>query len=229
MELKEYLHIVKKRWLLILSVTLVSIFIAALASFLIIKPTYKADISVIVGNSQEANANKQNYNDVIMYQKLVKTYSEFTKTRLVSEDVINELGLSMTPDKLLSMVSVAPKGDTEFITISVKSKKPAEARDIANQLAKSLKKVSNEVKKADNVQLVDEAVLPTSPASPKPFLNMGIAFVLGIFISVGIVFLIEYLDNTVKSSDEIEKMLDIPVIGAIPMVVNETEKKKRKR
>ena len=229
MELKEYLHIIKKRWLLIVSVTVASVFIAALASFLIIKPTYKADISVIVGNSQEANVNKQNYNDVIMYQKLVKTYSEFAKTRLVAEDVIDELRLSMAPDKLLSMVSVAPKGDTEFITISVKSKKPAEARDIANQLAKSLKKVSNEVKKIDNVQLVDEAVLPTSPTSPKPILNIAIAFVLGIFISVGIVFLIEYLDNTVKSSDEIEKMLDIPVIGAIPMVVNETEKKKRKR
>lgn len=229
MELKEYLHIIKKRWLLILSVTLASVLIAALVSFVIIKPTYKADISVIVGSSQNSNISQQNYNDVIMYQKLVKTYSEFAKTRLVAEDVIDALGLSIAPDELLEMVSVAPKGDTEFITISVNSKDPSAARDIANQLAKSLKKVSNEVKKVDNVQLVDEAVLPTSPASPKPLLNIAIAFVLGLFVSAGIVFLMEYLDNTVKSSDEIEKILDIPVIGAIPMIGNETSKNKKRK
>ncbi|WP_040211949.1 YveK family protein [Clostridium polynesiense] len=222
MELREYFKIVKKRWLLIVLVTLASTLISAIVSYFVIKPTYKADISVIIGSSPSKDeANKQNYNDVLMYQKMVKSYSEIVKTRIVAEDVIQSLNLNITANELINMVSVAPKGDTEFITITVKSKDQAKAREIANQYAKSLKKVSAEIRKVDNVQLLDEAVLPTAPDSPKPLLNMAIAFFLGLMISIGIIFLIEYLDNTVKTQEDMEKMFEIPVIGSIPLVERE--------
>lgn len=227
MELKEYLHILKKRWLLILSVTLTCVFVSAIVSFFLIKPTYQASISVVIGgNKEESSSNtNQTYNDVMMYQKLVKTYSEFVKTRSVAEDAIDKLNLDITPGALLGMVSVAPKGDTEFLTITVKSKDAYEARDIANQVAKSLKAITKDIKKVDNVQLVDDALLPSGPVSPKPLLNIAIALILGLFVSVGIVFLIEYLDNTVKDTDELEKLLEVPVLGAIPMM--EDKKKAR--
>lgn len=227
MELKEYLHILKKRWLLILSVTLTCVFVSAIVSFFLIKPTYQASISVVIGgNKEESSSNtNQTYNDVMMYQKLVKTYSEFVKTRSVAEDAIDKLNLDITPGALLGMISVAPKGDTEFLTITVKSKDAYEARDIANQVAKSLKAITKEIKKVDNVQLVDDALLPSGPVSPKPLLNIAIALILGLFVSVGIVFLIEYLDNTVKDTDELEKLLEVPVLGAIPMM-EDTKKKK---
>lgn len=227
MELKEYLHTLKKRWLLILSVTLTSVFVSAIGSFFLIKPTYQASISVVIGsNKDEASTNpNQTYNDVMMYQKLVKTYSEFVKTRSVAEDAIDKLNLDKTPSALLDMISVAPKGDTEFLTITVKSKDAYEARDIANQVAKSLKAITKDIKKVDNVQLVDDALLPNGPVSPKPLLNIAIALILGLFVSVGIVFLIEYLDNTVKDTDELEKLLEVPVLGAIPLI--EDKKKAR--
>ena len=227
MELKEYLHILKKRWLLILSVTLTCVFVSAIVSFFLIKPTYQASISVVIGsNKEETSSNpNQTYNDVMMYQKLVKTYSEFVKTRSVAEDAIDKLNLDITPGALLGMISVAPKGDTEFLTITVKSKDAYEARDIANQVAKSLKAITKDIKKVDNVQLVDDALLPSGPVSPKPLLNIAIALILGLFVSVGIVFLIEYLDNTVKDTDELEKLLEVPVLGAIPMI--EDKKKAR--
>ena len=95
MELKEYLHILKKRWVLILSVTLTCVFVSAIVSFFLIKPTYQASISVVIGsNKDESSTNpNQTYNDVMMYQKLVKTYSEFVKTRSVAEDAIDKLNL----------------------------------------------------------------------------------------------------------------------------------------
>ncbi len=227
MELKEYLHILKKRWLLILSVTLTCVFVSAIVSFFLIKPTYQASISVVIGgNKEESSSNtNQTYNDVMMYQKLVKTYSEFVKTRSVAEDAIDKLNLDITPGALLDMISVAPKGDTEFLTITVKSKDAYEAKDIANQVAKSLKAITKDIKKVDNVQLVDDALLPSGPVSPKPLINIAIALILGLFVSVGMVFLIEYLDNTVKDTDELEKLLEVPVLGAIPMI--EDKKKAR--
>lgn len=219
MELHEYLQIFRKRWTLIVLITLITTLSSAVVSFFVIKPTYKADISVIIGKPQsEATAANTNYNDVMMYQKLVKTYSQLAKSRTVTENVINKMNLDMKVEALQSMISVSPMGDTEFLTITVKSKDPKQAMQIANQLAKSLKEVSYNVKKVDNVQMLDEAQLPARPDSPKPLLNIAIALFIGLMLSVGVVFLIEYLDNTVKSAEEIEKLIGLPVIGVIPNI-----------
>lgn len=222
MELHEYLNILKKRWSLIVVITLIATLISGVASYFIIKPTYKSDISVIIGKQDagDAKTTTQNYNDVMMYQKLVKTYSELVKSRTVAENAIQKLSLNMKAEQLQGMVSVAPKGDTEFLTITVKSKDAKQAMEIANQLAVSLKEVSLNIKKVDNVQILDPAELPTSPDNPKPKLNMAIALFLGLMVSVGVVFLLEYLDNTVKSPEDIEKLLGIPVIGTIPVIID---------
>lgn len=218
MELMEYFSIVKKRILLVILITIGTTVFSGVLSYFVITPTYKADISVIIGKIDTTSETSQaNYNDVIMYQKLVKTYSEFAKSRRVSENVIEALNLKIEPNQLQAMVSVAPKGDTEFLTITVKSKDPKEAMDIANQLAVSLKDISKEVKKVDNVQLLDVALQPTAPDNPNPKLNMAIAFFIGLMVSLGIAFLLEYLDNTVKSQEDIEKLTGIPVIGIIPL------------
>ena len=218
MELIEYFTIIKKRILLVIIITIGATVLSGVLSYFVITPTYKADISVIIGKIEnKSEVPSDDINDILMYQKLVKTYSEFTKSRKVSENVIQALKLNIEPSELQAMVTVEPKGDTEFLTITVKSKEPKEAMIIANQLAKSLKVVSNDIKKADNVQILDEAELPTAPDSPNPMLNMAIAFFIGLMVSMGIAFLFEYLDNTVKSQEAIEKLTGIPVIGIIPL------------
>lgn len=222
LDLREYLNVLKKRWSLIVVVTLALTLISGAVSFFVIKPTYKSDISVIIGKQTDTTSESpaMSYNDLMMYQQLVKTYSQFVMSRTVLEDTINTLKLDMKVNDLEESVSAAPKDNTEFLTITVKSKDAKQAMDIANQLAKSLKKISAGVKKMDNVQILDSAQLPTSPDSPKPMLNMAIAFFLGLMVSVGAVFLMEYLDNTVKTPEDIEKLLDIPVIGTIPIIAD---------
>ena len=222
MELIEYYYIIKKRILLILFITLLSTLASGIVSYFIIKPLYKADISVIIGKTESNNSTiNQNYSDVMMYQTMVKTYSEFAKSRTVAEDVIKKLKLEpMKAGELLSMVTVAPKGTTEFLTITVTSLNSEKSMLIANQLAKSLKEISADIKKSDNVLLLDEALLPTGPSSPKPMLNMAIAFFLGLMLSVGLVFMIDFLDNTVKTQEDVEKLLGLPVIGLIPLVLD---------
>lgn len=216
MELKEYINIIKKRLLLIIIVTLLATFTSAVLSYLVINPVYKADISVMIGKqNKEQNAN---VSEALMYMKLVKTYGQIAKTRMVAEDVISKLNLKMKVAELIGMVSVAPQGDTEFMTITVKSKDAEQAMEIANQLALSLKEISINVRKEDNVMIVDKALLPSKPDSPKPVLNMAIAFFMGLMVSVGIVFLMEYLDNTIKTQEDVEKLIAVPVIGTIPLI-----------
>jgi capsular polysaccharide biosynthesis protein len=218
-ELQEYLHILKKRWLLIFVITLTAILLSGVVSRFIIKPIYKADISVILGNvstGTDGSNQKIDYSDVMMYQMLVKTYSELAKSRTVAENAINSLQLDIKPEELEKMISVSPKSDTEFLTISVKSKDAQQAMSIANQLAKSLKQVSINIKKMDNVQILDSAELPTEPYSPNLTLNISVAFLLSLIVSISLVFLLEYLDNTIKTEEDIERLLHVPVIGIIP-------------
>ena len=72
--------------------------------------------------------------------------------------------------------------------------------------------------KVDNVQVLDDAVVPETPIKPRPALNIAIAGVLGMMVSIFVVFLLEYLDNTIKTPEDIEKHLGLSVIGVIPMM-----------
>ncbi|SHJ61529.1 Capsular polysaccharide biosynthesis protein [Clostridium cavendishii DSM 21758] len=219
MEIKEYFKILNKRKLMVIAITLSCALLSAVVSYFVIKPVYKSEIKVAIdaNTASDKTEKKQDYQDVIMYQKLVKSYSKYATSRVVIKDVIKELNLSLTEDELINMISVAPEGDTEFLAISVKSKDKYEVSKITDQLALSLKNVTKKIKNADNVQLIDAATVPAKPDSPKPALNIAIAFVIGLMLSVGLVFLLEYLDNTVKDEEELKKILGCSVLGVIPV------------
>jgi capsular polysaccharide biosynthesis protein len=220
MDLKEFFNILRNRILLILSITLGITLITGIISHYVIKPTYKADIWVIIGNpNNENSAAAQNYDDVLMYQKMVKTYSRLAKSRTVAEDVIQNLKLKpMKASDLLAMITVTPDNDTQFLTITVLSKEPEQAMNIANQIAKSLKDVSVKVNKVDIVEIIDEAQLPIEPDSPKSIRNSAMAFFIGIMFSIGLAIILYYLDNTIKTKEGVEKLLGIPVIGTISLI-----------
>lgn len=222
-ELKEIFFIIKKRLLLIAAITLFAALTSAIVSYFIIKPVYKTNISVLIGKQDNSSASASQLSDLTLYQKSVKTYTVLATSRTVAEDIIKKLNLNISTGSLISMISASSNADTEFITLTVTSKDPKLAVDVANQLAKSLKDVSKTIKNQDLVQLVDDAVLPTSPASPKPLLNIGIAALLGLMASIGIIVILEYLDNTIKSSNDIEKYLGLSVIGNIPLIDNDSK------
>jgi len=225
MELKERYLILRKRVKLIIFITLISTITSGVLSYFVIEPRYKTEISVIIGKTEtEKNNSLPNYNDIKMYQTMVKTYSKLTKSRIVAEDVIENLNFKeMSTSDLIPMIMVAPDQDTQFLTITVESKEPKQAMIIANQYAKSLKEVSIKINKVDIVEIIDEAQLPKKPDSPKPLINIALAGFFGIFLSVGLVFLLNYLDNTIKTKEDVEKACKLPVIGTISLVTKENK------
>ncbi|MBU3142583.1 YveK family protein [Clostridium sp. CF012] len=220
MEFKDYFYILRKRFILIFLITLIVTLATGAFNYYVIRPTYKADISVIIGDINHGyDATIQDYNDILMYQKMVKTYSKLAKSRIVLEDVIEKLKAQpMKPADLLLMTSVEADEETEFLTITVKSGDPSQAMNIANQFAKSLKEVGAEVKSVDSVKLIDKAILPSTPDSPHKARNIIMACFLGLMFSIGLVFALEYLDNTIKTKEEVEKIFGLHVIGTISLV-----------
>jgi capsular polysaccharide biosynthesis protein len=218
MELKEFFYILKKRAWLIILITFFATLIVGTLNFYVFVPKYKADTSVIIGKESQTNNSGANYYDVMLYQTMVKTYSKLAKSRTVVEDVIEKLNLqTLLVSDLVSMIEVTPDKETQFLTFTVTSYNPKEAMDIANQFVKSLKYVSLKVYKVDSVNIIEEARLPINPASPIPIRNIAITFFIGIIFSVGVAFLLEYLDNTIKIKEDVE-LIGMPVIGTISLV-----------
>lgn len=141
MEIKEYINILKKRFMIIFIITILSTVVSAIFSYLIIEPKYKADISVIIGKNENGQSTSYNYNDIMMYQKLVKTYSTIAVSRTVIEDVKDKLDLEYSVEEIKSMISATPEGDSQLLTLTVESDNAETAARIANQLAYSLKKL----------------------------------------------------------------------------------------
>lgn len=106
--------------------------------------------------------------------------------------------------------------ETEIIKISVTDEDPILARDIANTLASVFSREIFDIMKVDSTSILDEAVLPTTPLAQNKVTKIAIAGILGMMVSVGLVFLFEYLDRSIKTADETEHLLGVPVLGVIP-------------
>lgn len=222
-DLQEIIDILRQRIGIILIITAVCLVTSGVVSFFILEPIYETSTTMIVGKTRSQEQIIE-YSDVLLSQKLVKTYGEIAKSRIVSNEVISNLGLELTPEQLKEKVTVTPVGDTEIIMIKVHDNSPVLATDIANNVAQVFMKHVIGIMKVDNVQVIDKAEIPIRPIKPRHLLNISIAGMLGLMLAVGIVFLLEYLDNTIKSSKDVEKYLELPIIGAIPQICEQEER-----
>lgn len=219
-DLKEYMSIIwNKKWL-ILGVTLLAIIISAIISFFVLDPTYETSTKILVGRSN-VSQNAINYEDIMLSQSLVNTYGEIIKSETVLNEVIANLKLNISTGALKKRIKVNPVAETEIIEIKVNDTDPNLATNIANELAKVSMKNVKEIMKIDNVQVIDQAQIPKSPIKPNKNMNIAIAAILGFMIGIGIVFLREYLDNTIKTPNDVEKYLGLSTIGIIPFIEKE--------
>lgn len=219
-ELRQYWEILRKRWIIVIALPIIAALTSGIISFFVLVPVYQASTTLIVGKkATEAGelAVQMLDNSVLQAnQQLAKTYAAIAESRTVQQNVINDLDLDLSVEALRSTISINPVKTTELLEISVTNTDPELAAAIANATVKEFSKSVIDIKKVDSVSIVDPAVTPTQPVKPNKKLNILIAFVVGLMASVGLVFLIEYIDNTVKTSEDVEKILGIPVLGVIP-------------
>lgn len=217
MELKDILLIIQKRLGIIALITVVAVAASAIISFFLLDKIYETSTTLMVANTRNNQSDSIEYNTLLVNQKLVKTYSVIAKSDRVLDRVIEKLGIDMKPSELKDKITVASEGETEIIRITVEDTDPGFAMDLANLLAQVFMEQVVNIMKLDNVQVIDVAKIPEKPVKPRPLLNTAIAGVLGVMLGIGVVFLVEYLDNTIKTPEDIERYIGLPVIGIIPM------------
>ncbi len=214
--LKELLQTLKKRLALILAITLTAVIISGVVSFFFLTPIYQASTQILVNQKNEDQA-MYNQAELNANLQLINTYNVIIKSPAILELVAEELKLNMTAGQLNSKITVATQDNSQVVNITVQDEDPQLAADIANTTANVFSKEIIEIMNVNNVSILAKATVADgqSPVKPQPLLNVAIALVVGLMAGVGLAFLLEFLDNTVKTEQDIEKSLELPVLGVI--------------
>ena len=217
--IQQIAYALKKRWKLIALITIAATLVSAILSFFVIKPQYEATTKLFIGKQESQDNNAYNNNDVMMYQQLMKTYAELAKTSDLVTKAVKSADLDYNQKDIkaiLKNLNATPSAETQILDLSFKGGNPKEVLKLTEALTNEFISESKELIPNGNVQVIQKPQLPEKPVSPNKKLNIFIAFVLGLMVGVGVVLLLEYLDNTFKSREDLENTLDLPIIGTIP-------------
>jgi capsular exopolysaccharide synthesis family protein len=219
MELRDYLRILRKRWVVIVLLALLGLGAGAAAS-LLSEPTYRASslVYVAVRYSGEVSELAEGGN---FAQTQVKSYAQTVSQPIVLDPVLEELGLDETAMELAETVSANAPLDTSNIEISVERNSPEEAAAVANAVTASFQQVVAEITQPAqgpspiSVSVLRPATVPEEPASPNTRLNLALGLLVGLVLGVGLAVLREVLDTRIRSLRDVEAITDAPIIGGI--------------
>lgn len=224
--LKELVHTLKKRWSLIVIITLLAIMVSVGISYFLITPIYQNSTQILV-NQSKSEEKIFNISDVQTNLDLINTYNVIIKSPVILDIVREELNISESVEALTGKITVQSQQDSQVVNITVQDESPVMAAKIANKTAEVFQKEIVDIMNVDNVNILAKAIgdQEQAPIKPSPLLNMAIALVVGLMASIGLVFLLEYLDNSIKTEQDIEKILELPVLGVIAKIQAQEEVK----
>lgn len=226
-DLLEVIHILFSRFWLIFGVGLFAAVICFIISKFVLTPTYESTTKIYILNKSDNTT--VTYSDVQMGTQLTKDYAELINSRYVLEKVIANLSLNdMEYEDLLGKVSVNTPTDTRIVSISVEHTDPVQAMKIADGIREVAGEHIQNVMDIDAVNVVEPANMPTEKAGPsvtKWTLFGGIA---GVFLVCVIILILYLLDDSIKSSDDVEKYLGLSTLALIPVAMEEDNVKKGK-
>lgn len=231
--LKELFQTIKKRLSLIVLITVVLTTASGLVSYFLLTPIYQSSTQLLV-NQEKTDQVAYNAGDIQANIQLINTYSVIIKSAAILELVSEELKGEYNASELNNMITVESAQNSQVLTLRVESTNPVMAANIANTTAEVFQRQVVSIMNVDNVTILASAQVGEnpSPIKPQPVLNMAIAFVVGLMAGVGLAFLLEFLDNTVKTEQDIEKLLGLPVLGTVVLIddkdIQEAQKIARK-
>lgn len=223
--LQEFFQTLRKRMLLIFSITLLVTALSGVISFYFLTPIYESSTQLLIN---QEDTNQMPDVDIQTNLQLINTYSIIIKSPAILDLVIKELALeNMTTQSLNKKININSEGDSQVVTITVQDADQYIARDIANSTADIFQREVIDLMNINNVSILSRATASDEqePVKPQPILNIAISMVIGFVLSIGLAFLLEYLDNTLTSEQDIEKLLSLPVIGSISSMEIKEQKK----
>ena len=215
MTLLELFKLLQKHLALVIALPVVLALATAGVSWGLMQNQYSATVSVYVLTSSANEQTPIQNSDLTASQLMANDISELASSDSVSERTAEELGMSSLDGY---DVSVNSSTTTRVIEISVVSGDAQASATVANKMAEVLSSVAQEVMGVESVNVIDEAKAPTAPSGPNRVMYTAVAFLAGLFLAVAIVVVMDMVTTRVRTPEEAEELLGIPVIGRIPKI-----------
>lgn len=224
--LKELFDYFKERSLIMAVIALSVLVIGCAYSIFLKVPLYQSNSTIVLVSDDGSATGQGGYNttDAQLNKNLVATYSDIIKSRRVLESVIKNLNLDYSYKTLYNNVSVTNTTNTEIIKIAVTDASSELATDIADEIVKVFGEEIKEIYKLQNVSIVDRASKETNPYNINVLKDTVIYLLIGLVLAIGIIFVVYYFDTTIKSAEDVENKLNIPVFGIVPKAKNKIKK-----
>ncbi|MFU0826092.1 MAG: Wzz domain-containing protein [Lachnoclostridium sp.] len=226
-DMKELFRLyLRKIWIIILA-GIICALLAGLISRFVLTAEYKSSTKLYIINKQSHES--ITYSDLQTGNQLTKDYQILVKSRPVTEQVIRDLNLSLTHEQLLKRISVNIPADTRIIEITVIYPDPAIAKQLADALGEVSAKQLVSIMEMEKVNIVEPGNLPTEPDSPDLLNNVLLGGGMGAIFTMFILLILYITDDTMKSSEDIEKYLGLTTLASIPLEKNIMESRKVKK
>ena len=220
--------IFKRLWVILLVVCVVVG--AAVGASLWQTPTYEASAQVWV-DQRQGDQQTNLAGTVEGLQTIILTMIHAIDSRPVADEAIQRLGLDMTPAELLDNLAIEQVESTSFIVLTYQSSDPVQAAQIVNTVGEVSSELISERSAAGSqltANVYEEAMVPESPVSPDPLRNGLLAAMFGIMLGIGLALLMEYLDRSWRSPEEVEQVSGVPTFATIPeFSLTKTKRNKR--
>lgn len=213
-DLKELFEYIKEKIALLLVIVIGVCLVGCVYGLFIQKPMYRSYTTVILG-SNENNTSSITQSDITLNKNLVNTYAEIVVSRRVLNQVIDELKLDISYESLKSKINVTALNNTEIIKITVNDRNAIQAKNIANVTANYFSKEVVELYNMNNVNILDSATEATSPYNINVIKQFVIYLVIGCVLGAGVLFVIFYFDRTIKSVEQVEQKIKLPILGSV--------------
>ena len=217
-DLKSIFQMLWDRKIAIIAIILICIVAGFIYTTFFVSPVYQAtSTAILTSNSGEEGQVSVTQSEVTLNNSLLSTYQGIATSDSVVSKVISNLGLNISADTLKSQITVTSTTNTQIIKITVENADPSLAAKIANEIRQVFTERVAELYDMQNIKPLDDAKVPTSPSNVNHMKDIIIFAGIGIVLAVAYVFIANLLDNTVKSSSDIEKATGLNVIAEIPV------------
>lgn len=216
---EKIFEILKKNLRFILIITLLVTLVSAIITIFFISPEYEASTKVYIGKERFKNiSTTYTSEEVNMYQRLIKTYSELVKTKDLVRKSISNVGQDISVNEALSKVQAISIADTQILQIKYVSNSREESYDMVYGITEEFMKLSKKLYPNGNVQIIQQPIVPEGAIGPNKIMNIAIGAILGMMVGVGLTFLKVFINNSFNDKEEIERAIGVSCLGVIPKI-----------
>lgn len=212
-DLSKLLGKLRKNMKLLIILPLLGLLISAIISFFFLDVKYQASTQILV--NQKENDSQMMAQEVQSNIQLVNTYSDIVKSPRILDKVSKELDDKYSSSEISSMLTVTNQAESQVLNIDVESKSATNSEKIANKIAAVFSDEVPDIMNVDNVSVLSTADNTGTQVAPKPMVNLVVGLVIGLVIALLIIFIKEMFDKRIKTEEDVENELEIPILGSI--------------